>query len=103
MKEVWKCRKPRYLEFAWLQGADDSAFMNGSLSHRVSRHPAVPITARHILCSTTPPGVPQREHRAGNGTQLGDGAPGNTVSHVGMGSGFTSTAWVGGKIDMAQS
>ena len=80
MKEVWKCRKPRYLEFAWLQGADDSAFMNGSLSHRVSRHPAVPITARHILCSTTPPGVPQREHCAGNGKQLGDGAPGNTAA-----------------------
>ena len=85
--------------------------MIGSQSHRVSRHPAAPITPRHILCSTTSPEVPQREHRAGNGTPLGGGTPGNTVSHGGvhatvvsrgMGVGINSAAWVGRSLHMNQ-
>ena len=56
-------------------------FMIDSLSHRASRHPAAPTTARHIPCGTTPPEMPQREHRGKRDT-AGSWPPGNTVSHV---------------------
>ena len=75
-------------------------FMIDSLSQRASRHPAAPTTARHIPCGTTPPEMPQMEYRGKRDT-AGSWPPGNTVSHVGMGSGFTSTAWVGGMINWA--
>ena len=77
-------------------------FMIDSLSQRASRHPAAPTTARHIPLRHHPPrdaadGVPRE---AGHSRELA-ARQHSESRHVGKGSGFTSTAWVGGMVNWA--